>query len=283
VVARGDMTLKQRDQLLATMTDEVAALVLADNYLQTQALSVAEADGIASLHAAQRFMRGLEKAGRLNRAIEFLPDEEEFRKRQAAGRGLTRPELAVLLAYPLSLHPSSLRFPTGPDGEIGWYLLGWDTHAFLHKPWAIFDANIYYPQRLTLAYGENLIGIAVFAAPVIWLTGNLLPAANFAALLSCVLCGVGAYVLARRVGLSVAAAVICGIVFECAPPRFFRIEQINLPNVQWIPFGLAALHTYLDGGRKRDLHLAAGYVSLQALSSGHGAVFMGVALLLFVL
>jgi hypothetical protein len=191
--------------------------------------------------------------------------------------------LTVLLAYPLSLHPSSLRFPTGPDGEIGWYLLGWDTHAFLHKPWAIFDANIYYPQRLTLAYGENVIGIALFVAPVIWVTGNLLLAANVAALLSCVLCGVGAYVLARRVGLSAAAAVICGIVFECAPPRFFRIEQINLSNVQWIPFGLAALHAYLDGGRKRDLRLAAGCVSLQVLSSGHGAVFMGVSMLLFVL
>ena len=189
--------------------------------------------------------------------------------------------LTVLLAYPISLHPSSLRFPTGPDGEIGWYVLGWDTHAFLHRPWAIFEANIYHPQHLTLAYGENLIGIAFFAAPVIWLTGNLLLAANVAALLSCVLCGVGAYVLARRVGLSVAAAVICGIVFECAPPRFFRIEQINLSNVQWIPFGLAALHAYFDGGRKRDLRLAAGFVSLQALSSGHGAVFMAVALVLF--
>ena len=190
--------------------------------------------------------------------------------------------LTVLLAYPLSLHPSTLRFPTGPDGEIGWYLLGWDTHALLHKPWAIFDANIYYPERLTLAYGENIIGIAFFAAPVIWLTGDLLLAANFASLLSCVLCGVGAYVLARRVGLSVAAALICGSIFECAPPRFFRIGQINLSNVQWIPFGLAALHTYLEGGRKRDLRLAAGMVSLQALSSGHGAVFMGVLLLLFI-
>ena len=63
----------------------------------------------------------------------------------------------------------------------------------------------------------------------------------------------------------------------------FRIEQINLSNVQWIPFGLAALHAYFVGGRKRDLRLAAGFVSLQALSSGHGAVFMGVSLLLFAL
>jgi hypothetical protein len=197
--------------------------------------------------------------------------------------GLLFTALTLVLAYPLSLHPASFRFPTGPDGEIGWYLLGWDTHAFLHRPWAIFDANIYYPERLTLAYGENIIGIAFFAAPIVWLTGNLLLAANFSSVLSCVLCGLGAYVLARRVGLTVAAAIICGIIFECAPPRFFRIGQINLSNVQWIPFGLAAMHAYLDTGRKRDLRLAAGFVSLQALSSGHGAVFMGVSLLLFIL
>lgn len=189
--------------------------------------------------------------------------------------------LTVLLAYPLSLHPATLRFPTGPDGDLGWYLLGWNTHAFLHKPWSIFEANIYYPQHLTLAYGENVIGISFFAAPVIWLTGNLLLAANLVCLLSCVLCGLGAYLLARRVGLSVAAAVIAGIIFECAPPRFFRIGQMNLSSVQWIPFGLAALHGYLDTGRKRDLRLAAGCVSMQALSSGHGMVFMAVALLVF--
>jgi hypothetical protein len=189
--------------------------------------------------------------------------------------------LTLLLAYPISMHPSTLRFPTGPDGDLGMYLLGWNTHAFLDKPWAIFDANIYYPQRLTLAYGENVIGISLFAAPVIWITDDLLLAANFVALLSCVLCGLGAYVLARRLGLSVAAAVLCGVIFECSPPRFFRVTQMNLSSVQWIPFALASLHAYLDEGRKRDLRVAAGFFSLQALSSGHGAVFMSVTLALF--
>lgn len=189
--------------------------------------------------------------------------------------------LTVLLAYPLSLHPATLRFPTGADGDLGWYLLGWNTHAFLHKPWAIFDANMYYPERLTLAFGENVIGLAFFAAPVIWLTGNLLLAANFVSISSCILCGLGAYVLARRLGLSLAAAVMCGIIFECAPPRFFRIGQITLSSVQWIPFALAALHAYVERGGKRDLRLVAGFVSLQALSSGHGAVFMAVSLLVF--
>ena len=67
-------------------------------------------------------------------------------------------------------------------------------HAFVHQPLAIFDANIYYPFRHTLAYSENLIGSALIAAPVLWLTGNPVLALNMVALLSCVLCGVGAYV-----------------------------------------------------------------------------------------
>lgn len=99
VIARGDMTLKQRDLLLARMTDDVAAHVLGHNYHQTQALSVMEAEGVQGLEPSLRMIRALEKAGRLNRAIEFLPDDEEFAKRQAAKAGLTRPELAVLLAY----------------------------------------------------------------------------------------------------------------------------------------------------------------------------------------
>ncbi len=99
VVERGDMTLKQRDKLLVEMTDDVAEHVLRDNYLQTQALTSAQAAGAAGIDAAGRLMRGLEKAGRLNRAIEFLPTDEELARRQAAGKGLTRPELAVLLAY----------------------------------------------------------------------------------------------------------------------------------------------------------------------------------------
>ncbi|QCG89201.1 NAD-glutamate dehydrogenase [Azospirillum sp. TSH100] len=99
VMARGDMTLKQRDTLLAAMTDEVAGLVLADNYRQTQALTIAEAQGPALLEAQLRFMRNLERNGRLNRAIEYLPTDEELAQRMAERRGLTRPELAVLLAY----------------------------------------------------------------------------------------------------------------------------------------------------------------------------------------
>ncbi|GAB4175092.1 MAG: NAD-glutamate dehydrogenase [Thalassobaculales bacterium] len=99
VVAGGEMTGKQRDRLLVQMTEDVGALVLRDNYEQTLALTIAEAGGPAALEGQGRMMRAWEKAGRLDRAIEYLPDDEALAERAAAGHGLTRPELAVLLAY----------------------------------------------------------------------------------------------------------------------------------------------------------------------------------------
>jgi glutamate dehydrogenase len=99
VVGAGDLTLKQRDKLLVEMTDDVARLVLRDNYLQTQAISVAAATAVEQADSHLRLMRGLERRGRLDRALEFLPSDEALMERIADGRGLTRPELAVLLAY----------------------------------------------------------------------------------------------------------------------------------------------------------------------------------------
>ena len=99
VEAAGDMTRKQRDKLLVRMTDEVADLVLRDNYLQTQAITVTVTLGAHLLDRMARFMRTLEKAGRLDRAIEYLPDEETIVERMGKKIGLTRPEVAVLLSY----------------------------------------------------------------------------------------------------------------------------------------------------------------------------------------
>ncbi len=98
-IADGELTLKQRNELLASMTDDVAALVLRDNYAQTQVLSVGERIAPRLLEPQARFIRFLEKAGRLNRAIEFLPTDEAIAERRAKGGGLTAPERAVLLAY----------------------------------------------------------------------------------------------------------------------------------------------------------------------------------------
>nr|MCU0950835.1 NAD-glutamate dehydrogenase [Burkholderiaceae bacterium] len=99
VIADGEMTEKQRNALLAQMTDEVAALVLRDNTFQTQALSLAGRVGARLLEQQQRFIKFLERKGRLNRAIEYLPTDEEFADRKSRNASLTSPERAVLLAY----------------------------------------------------------------------------------------------------------------------------------------------------------------------------------------
>ncbi len=98
-ISDGEMTLKQRNTLLPRMTDDVAALVLRDNYFQTQALSIAGRQGVALIDQQARFIRFLERIGQLNRGIEYLPTDDQIKERKARGVGLTSPEMAVLLAY----------------------------------------------------------------------------------------------------------------------------------------------------------------------------------------
>ncbi|WP_018150607.1 NAD-glutamate dehydrogenase [Leeia oryzae] len=99
IVSGGDMTLKQRNVLLAEMTDEVGQLVLANNYLQTQVIAVGQQIAPSMLNTHARFIQHLENTGQMNRRLEFLPDEARFNERRQAKRGLTPPEVAVLVAY----------------------------------------------------------------------------------------------------------------------------------------------------------------------------------------
>ncbi|MFI4895061.1 MAG: NAD-glutamate dehydrogenase [Steroidobacterales bacterium] len=89
----------RRNRLLRAATDEVAALVLRNNYLQSQAISLMERRAVEDLTEHQQLLRWLERHGELDRAVEFLPDDEEIEQRRREGRGLTRPELALLLSY----------------------------------------------------------------------------------------------------------------------------------------------------------------------------------------
>ena len=99
IIDAGALKVEERDALLASMTDEVGQLVLQDNYFQTQTLSVSGVRGEKLLDAQARFIRHLEKAGRLNRAVEYLPGDDEINERKVRKQGLTSPERAVLLAY----------------------------------------------------------------------------------------------------------------------------------------------------------------------------------------
>jgi len=95
----GRLSPADRNSLLAAMTDEVGTLVLRNNYLQTLALSLAERKGVTETGFLTRLMQSLERRGLLSRAVEFLPDDAALTERTRRGQALTRPELAVLLAY----------------------------------------------------------------------------------------------------------------------------------------------------------------------------------------
>lgn len=99
VVARGDLTEKHRNDLLEAMTDSVADLVLENSYLQVQAISLVEFQAQDRSGEYQRFIQTFEELGRLDRALEFLPSNDELLERRAQGQALTRPELSVLISY----------------------------------------------------------------------------------------------------------------------------------------------------------------------------------------
>lgn len=140
-VRHGRLPEEKRNVLLAQMTDEVGLLVLRNNYLQTLALSLTEAQGVAATPHLRRLMVQLENDGRLDRTVEYLPPDAVLIEREKRGEGLTRPELAVLLAYAkLALHDALLESPVPDDLYLNSELVR------------------YFPQPLREHYGAEIAG-----------------------------------------------------------------------------------------------------------------------------
>jgi glutamate dehydrogenase len=118
VVADGDMTLKQRNQLLVDMTEDVAALVLRDNYAQTQAISMVASDSAERLSEHARFIDLLEQRGVIDRELEGLPGKKALHARIARQQGLTRPEIAVLHAYSKMTYFEAVTQSDIPDSDF---------------------------------------------------------------------------------------------------------------------------------------------------------------------
>lgn len=99
IVEQGDMTEKQRNELLSEMTNEVARLVLNNNYYQTMALSMAQKRAKAYVELHNRYINSIEEQGKINRELECLPTSQQLMERKAHGDGLTHPELSTLISY----------------------------------------------------------------------------------------------------------------------------------------------------------------------------------------
>ncbi len=135
----GKLDSDARIAFLASMTDEVGSLVLRNNYLQTLSLSMTQARKLDDLPYQRQLMLGLEKDGRLDRKIEFLPNETNLTAREKMGDGLTRPELAVLLAYAKLFLHDALLASTAPD-----------------EPYFEHDLIRYFPHALRISYPKTI-------------------------------------------------------------------------------------------------------------------------------
>jgi glutamate dehydrogenase len=139
VQEKSKLTTSQRNAFLASMTDDVGALVLRDNYLQSQAISLLHANAAERLGEHAHFIRALELEGTLDRAIEYLPSAEEIEDRRRIGQGLTRPELAMLLSYAkIALNNQLIQSDVPED------------------PYLSQELNRYFPTRLSTRYSQQL-------------------------------------------------------------------------------------------------------------------------------
>jgi glutamate dehydrogenase len=141
ILLNGDLTEKQRNKLLAGMTDGVAQLVLKNNYRQTQAISIAHSDALPRMEEYRRLINAMENAGKLNRRLEFLPPDEDITERKSMGKGLTRPELSVLISYVKGDLKETLINSTLPD------------EAHLNS-----EISKVFPVQITKKYGKELGG-----------------------------------------------------------------------------------------------------------------------------
>lgn len=138
-MAEGGLTREVRDPFLASMTDDVAKAVLQDNYVQSLAISLLQGEAAERLDEHSNLMRTLERDGLLVRSVEFLPDQEALKERKAAGQGLTRPELSVLVSYSKISLFGELVSSEVPDD------------AFFVR-----DLLAYFPPAMVEQYGEDL-------------------------------------------------------------------------------------------------------------------------------
>ncbi|HET6561064.1 MAG TPA: NAD-glutamate dehydrogenase [Marmoricola sp.] len=139
VVRDGDLTEKQRNKLLASMTEEVGTLVLQDNYEQNVALATAQLLAAPLLHVHEDWMARLERRGLLDRELEFLPSSEEVAARHERGEGLTVPELAVLLSYTKIVLAEELIATELPD-----------------DPFLVIDLHEYFPAAMRERYADQI-------------------------------------------------------------------------------------------------------------------------------
>ncbi len=177
------------------------------------------------------------------------------------------------MTFPQVLRMSDGVHDPGDPLMVTW-VLAWVAHQLPNAPAHIFDANIFYPERNTLAYSETLLVPGMLAAPLHWLGVAPILVYNLVFLSGFALSGVGVALLVRRLTGNTGAAIVAGIVFAFPPYRIDHYAHLQLQQTQFIPLAMWAFHRLLDSGRLRDGVLLGVCTACQMLSCMYYGLFL---------
>lgn len=181
--------------------------------------------------------------------------------------------LTAVMTYPQVLRMTDGVHDDGDPYMVTW-VLAWVAHQLPRAPAHLFDANIFYPERGTLAFSETLLVPAIIVAPLFWLGVGAIFIYNLVFLSGFALSGVGVALLVRRLTGHSGAAILAGIVFAFPPFRVDHYAHLQLQQTQFIPLALWAFHRLLDTGRLRDGVLLGALVAGQMLSCMYYGLFL---------
>ena len=190
--------------------------------------------------------------------------------------------LAIVLTWPLAIRLDTAVSDLGDPLLVTW-ILDWTSHALLHQPLSLFDAPMYHPAPLTLAYSEHLTGIAIFVLPFHIAGAAPIAIYNIAMLLSFALSGYGAYVLARMLTPSVAASLIAGIFFAFVSFKFDHLAHLQNIASGWLPLILAAMIAYWREPSRRNAGWFAAAFVMNGLTNVYYLLFVSAAIAFTVL
>jgi hypothetical protein len=207
-----------------------------------------------------------------------------LRWREVSGVAALFAIASLVLTLPLAQHPTRTLPSDLLDTLLTTWIISWDADRLRHALHGVWNAPFYFPYPNTLAFSENLFGVAFLVAPVYWITSNPVLTYNVAFLFSFTLAGTGMYLLVRSLTASRSAAALAGAYYAFCP---FRMAQAQLAHIQmlsigWLPIALWALHEYWPSLRRRWLALFAVACCLQVLSNTYVAYFMTVPIVIVI-
>lgn len=190
--------------------------------------------------------------------------------------------LSIVMLWPLPLHMADA-FVSHVDPLLNTWIFDWDTYQLFKDPFHLFDANIFFPLKNTLAFSEHMIVLSLIAFPVSLVSGNPILGYNFVQLLAYVLCGFAVYLLVYYLTNSRIAGILAGVIFAFSPYRFRQVGHIQNLTVFWTPLSLLYLHKAIKKPTWKYVLLFALFFVLQALSCGYLGVFLAIVVGIFVL